>query len=107
MLQLLLYWTSINQCGRTGLSPLLALLKWAETRANFTLPDGHTLWHYRAVIGYACEALLPAFAAFVMLWVLQMPDYADARARAKWEKLYLNKWYTASVSNAKCDLCDL
>lgn len=78
--------------------PLPLLLRWAERRFGYELPDGLSLWHYRAVVGYAAEAAVPAFALFVLLHVLAMPDYADAAACAQWERLYVTHWWTRSVS---------
>lgn len=80
-------------------SPLLWVVRWAETRASFMLADGHTLWFYRSIVGYAGEVIVPGACLGVLLLAMSVRDYGDMQEQSKWRRIYLTYWQSRTVSD--------
>ncbi|CAM9463958.1 unnamed protein product [Choristocarpus tenellus] len=78
--------------------PMLALLNKVGGKFSLTFGDvKHSLWHFRAVVGYGVECYFLAFAIFVLFFMLQMPDYTSRKSKIVWERRFLTHWVQSSL----------
>ncbi|CAM9742340.1 unnamed protein product [Chrysoparadoxa australica] len=86
-------------------APVLWLIGYCGEKFDVTLPNGRQLLHYESIIGYMVELLWACAAAFVIFFLLQMPDYTSKAQRLEWERQFIHSWFLRSFVPMLFRLC--
>lgn len=63
------------------------------------------LWFFRDVVGYGVEICAATVGAFVLFFVLQMPDYTSRTPKEAWKLSFLTHWLRRTFPSYLLKLC--
>lgn len=86
--------------------PMLVLLRRVGRAFSLSFGDaGHDLWLFRDPVGYGVEVCSTGLVAFVLFFVLQMPDYTSHKPQTAWRRRFLTHWFRSSLPRYLFNLC--